>query len=603
MNQINKMKVKWKGFSDTVLRFPLSIILLLTAVISNAVAINTQEDEIYIKLFITFAIGASVYIVLQMLYERFSQKPMIRISFTVLAILIAAGYYLLIQRTEWNVEVTIRTTVIFFLLLIAFLWVPVIKSKNNFNESFMAAFKAFFISLLFTVVLFLGVCLVLGATNMLITDIAGEAYMHAANIIFVLLAPIYFLSLIPVYPGNKELEVPMLTTETELSEEEPTNREEIRIKLITPTRFLETLISYIIIPITAVFTVILILYIVINITGSFWTDNLLEPLLVSYSITVIIVYLLASTLSNAFARYFRWIFPKVLVLVVLFQTISSILRIGDLGITYGRYYVILFGVFATIAGILFYVIPSHKNGIIAPVLITLAFLSILPPVDAFTISKTNQISRLEKALIRNNMLEEDTIKANPNVSEKDREVIITSFRYLDRMDYTKDVTWLTSYHRSLNFKSVFGFSDYDQIDKNYLNIYLKREGDSSIPITGYDYLLRMNYYNQTATITGSVIEQEGKSYTIYVSNTSEDDPVLILEEKNRQELIRFNMNEIFNRYTNSSLNNTEVSTEEFTFEKDNDAATLKLIVESININEWENGKDQQADIYILVKIK
>lgn len=597
MNQIEKIKVRWKGFSDTVLRFPLSIFLLFVAVISNAIAINTQEDEIYIKLFITFAMGASIYIVLQMIYERFSLKPTVRMGFMTLAVISAAGYYLLIQKTDWKVEVSIRTIVIFFLLLIAFLWIPVIKSRNNFNESFMAAFKAFFLTLLFTGVLFLGVCLVLGTTNMLIARIAEEAYMHAANIIFVFIAPIYFLSLIPEYPGKRELET------TELPKEVPTNKEENLFKLITPAKFLETLISYIIIPITAVFTIILLLYIVMNITGSFWTDNLMEPLLVSYSITVIIVYLLASTIKNAFAKYFRMIFPKVLVLVVLFQTLSSVLRIGDVGITYGRYYAILFGVFATIAGILFCVLPTHKNGSIAPVLIILALLSIVPPVDAFQVSKVNQIGRLEKALTRNNMLSDNSIKANPDVLEKDREVIISSVQYLNRMDYTKDVIWLASYQKSLDFKTVFGFSDYDQIDSKNHYVYLQREGGVSVPISGYDHMMQMHYYNGKADIPSNTIEQDGKSYTIYVNSTTENNAVIILEETGGQELIRFEINEIFNKFSNVGQNNLEISTEEFTFVKDNERVSLKLVVENININEWESGKEQQTETYILVKIK
>ena len=59
---------------------------------------------------------------------------------------------------------------------------------------------------------------------------------------------------------------------------------------IRPSKFLEGLISYIIIPITAIFTVILLLYVIMNITGDFWKDNLMEPLLVTFSITVIVVY-------------------------------------------------------------------------------------------------------------------------------------------------------------------------------------------------------------------------------------------------------------------------------------------------------------------------
>jgi hypothetical protein len=617
MNQIDKMKLRWKGLSDTTLRFSFSILMLVAAVISNAVAINTQDDGNYIKLLITFVLGASIYIVLQLTYERFYEKPLLRICFIAVSLVCSLGYYLIIRKTNWEVDVTIRTIIIQFLLLIAFLWVPVIKSRINFNESFMAAFKAFFISSFFTGVLFLGVCLILGATDMLIADIAGEAYQHAANIIFVLLAPIYFLSLIPVYPGKRELLVELSNKPNRSDiEKEVGNLEEqvvdikladdnlsVLQKLITPTKFLETLISYVIIPITAVFTVILLLYIVLNITGSFWSDNLLEPLLVSYSITVILVYLLASTLKSVFALYFRMVFPKVLVLVVLFQTLSSILRIGELGITYGRYYVILFGIFATIAGIIFSILPVHKNGLIAPILMALTLLSVIPPVDAFTVSKANQIGRLENALESNQMLENDMIIPNTNVSKEDRNTIVASINYLNRMEYTEDVKWLSTYRKDLNFERTFGFAEYEQVDKDYLNIYLERDDSLPISVEGYDYLITMNYYNETMDLSSDSIEHGGKSYGLFFRSFNEDNSVLILNEVDGEEIIQFEMNEIFNRFANSSLDKSVISYEEAIFTKDNEAISLKLIVNTINISEWENGKDKQVNANILIKIK
>ena len=111
----------------------------------------------------------------------------------------------------------------------------------------------------------------------------------------------YFLSLIPVYPGivnqNKDQGI------TDLQEEN------INKAAYCP-KFLEVLISYILIPLIAVFTIILLIYIIQNIGGAFWKDNLLEPMLVTYSITVILVYILASEIENKFTIFFRKVFPK-----------------------------------------------------------------------------------------------------------------------------------------------------------------------------------------------------------------------------------------------------------------------------------------------------
>ena len=99
----------------------------------------------------------------------------------------------------------------------------------------------------------------------------------------------------------------------------------------TVLRFFEVLISYVIIPLIAVFTIILLIYIVQNIGGEFWTDNLLEPMIVSYSITIIVVYLLASEIENKFTVLFRRILPKILIPIVIFQVISSLLSLSKTG--------------------------------------------------------------------------------------------------------------------------------------------------------------------------------------------------------------------------------------------------------------------------------
>ena len=72
--------------------------------------------------------------------------------------------------------------------------------------------------------------------------------------------------------------------------------------------------------------------------------------------------------------------------IVIFQIISSIISLSDTGITHTRYYVILFGLFAATAGILMSFLPVRKNGVVAAMLIIFTVLSVVPPVDAFTIS-------------------------------------------------------------------------------------------------------------------------------------------------------------------------------------------------------------------------
>lgn len=593
-----KFRTKWKGLADTILRFPFSSLLFAAAVISNTFAIITKDEEEFSKRLISFLIGASISIVLQLLYERYFENKLVRYVFMAISGAFALLYGILVWNQEWKEDIAIRTAVIFFILFIAFLVVPVIKSKNNFNESFMAAFKSFFASLLFFGVLFLGVSLILAVTDQLITSVHEDAYLHAANLIFILMAPIYFLSSIPYYPGKQELKSGYFE-----AKEEMVRRREALGKQIAPSKFLETLISYIFIPITVVFTIILLLYIVLNITGDFWTNNLLEPLLVTYSITVLIVYLLASALTNKFAVYFRMIFPKVLIPVVLFQTISSFLRIEELGVTYGRYYVILFGVFATVAGILFSILPVRKNGMIAPILIGLSILSILPPVDAFTLSRANQISRLEEVLKKNDMLNGNNVIPNENVSKEDQQIIATAVNYLNRMNDTQDVQWLTSYSETSDFETTFGFPQYEGSDTIYESYYFAREINEPIPVDGYDFMVRRYLSKETVDAASTSFVKENKTYTLRFSNTDPGSQEIILEEADGNELIRFHLIDFIQQFEQKGQGKEMLSTKEMTFHQENNAVGITIIAETISIDEWSSGKQQSMDAYILIRIK
>ncbi len=603
MKGISKLKLKWKGLADTVNRFPLTIILLIAAAASNTIGIETKDNLIYTKLLMAFLVGAAVFAVLQMFYERFLENPILRLIFALISIASSVLYYFFTRNSDWKTEISIRTTVLFFLLFIAFLWIPVIRNSYNFNESFLAVFKAFFTAVLFDGVLYLGIVLIISAINLLIIKLDDHVFLHALNIIGVFIAPIYLLTMIPVYPGKRELE---MSKESITQKEEEQSSAELSMSLITkqvtPNKILVSLISYVVIPITAVFTVILLLYIIINIRGKFWTDNLMEPMLVSYSITVIIVYLLASCINHPLANYFRRIFPKVLLPLVLFQTVSSILKISEVGITYGRYYVILFGVFAAAAGVCFSFLQVSKNGLIAPILIGMAILSILPPVDAFTISKTNQIHRLESALKRNGMLSEGVIVPRADVSEKDKATMVQSVDYIVRMGYDKDLPYLSNYTVSYEFEKTFGFTKDSGEGSEYKSYYVSRNMTDPVTITGFDAMLQINIYNAAPDTVSSPFEINGTVYVIRATHLTGGSQVINLERTDGRVLLSYDLSEMFQRFSETSDKSSHPTTD-MTFTKENEEAIITLVANSISSSNWAEGSDQAADLLVFVKAK
>jgi hypothetical protein len=352
-----------------------------------------------------------------------------------------------------------------------------------------------------------------------------------------------------------------------------------------------------------VFTLILVIYIIKNINGTFWTDNLLEPMLVSYAIAVILVYILASEIENKFTVLFRKIFPKILVPIVLFQITASILNSADTGITHTRYYVILFGIYAAAAGILLSFLPIRKNGVIAALLIVFATISIVPPVDAFTISRNSQTQTLKNVLVKNDMLKDNQIKPNGSISNNDKKSITNAVYYLSSMEYTKDIKWLPKhFNADADFYRTFGFKEYQDQRMVDQSVYLNLEPSVSVSISGYDSFVQteINSFGKPGTGTNSMIDKRGQKYTLN-QDTTNGQIELNLMGANDRKLISFNTQEIFDRFSNYQSTKGQMSVKEATFTKENDQAKITIVVQSVGIDK-QSKQNNNASVFIFVQI-
>ena len=606
MNLKETFRNIYKGMGHSIGRFPLTVLFLLGIAILNSLMIENYTND-YTRLIFTLAVGAMLGIVGQMLYECFFTDNKERLIAMGGAALLTLGYYFIAGPEKmYNLPIIVKTSVVIFSLFIAFIWVPTIKNEEvPFHRSFLSAFKAFFTALVFSLVLALGISAIITAVNVLLFNVDSELYMHVMNIIGVLFAPIYFLSMTPFYPNENRQEDADIQSNT-------TNTLEHQFSV---PRFLEILISYIVIPITTIYTIILVLYFLINIRDDFWTDNLLEPLLVSYAIAVIIVYILSSNVDNRFANTFRLVFPKILVPIVLFQTIASILKISEMGITHGRYYVILFGVFATITGVIFSFNRPKNNGLMAVVLLVLATISIIPPIDAFTISKNNQIHLLEEKLKENNMIKENEVVSNEEVPAEDRIVITKLTNYLGNMGYTDDIDFLPEkYNPYEDFEKTFGFSmtysdeTYPGDEKIFESYYLVKDEKFVLPIENFDVVVHHSAYS-----SGSEEEPMNVTTDFQVNDADyhfekiEEDNMYrwLIKDNNNQELITFDISQIYDeikqRVSDEDVQrySGELILEEATVLFGNDQVQVQVLVDSLEYTE----EYMYGEFYFYIQIK
>ena len=592
------------GMSHSFIRFPITAIWLVILMVLNAIEIESEISS-YSRWVFTCLIGAMLGIVAEFVYERFFIKESHRWALATISIGLAIGYSFLLPSGNYDkIAYSIRTFVLLFALFISFIWIPSIKNRNVlFHQSFLASLKAFFVTGLFAGVLTAGVAAIIGAIGRLLFDVDENILLHILNIIWTLFAPLYFLTLLPQYvDGNTKQKgkdgavnkLPLLMGE----------RKALGNPFGIP-RFVEILLSHIVIPLTAVYTVILLAYVVMNIGGEFWTDNLLEPLLVAYAIIVIIVYLISCNIDNKITLYFRKIFPKIMLPIVLFQTISSVLKIQEMGITYGRYYVILFGAFATVAGIIFSFFPPTKNGFIAITLLTLAFISVIPPIDAFTVARNSQLNLLEETLQNNGMLQNNRILAKSDLPTEEKVLISRSLVSLYDMDEIDRVAYLPNSFEpyGLEMENTFGFP-YTYQDDHYngysgQSAYLEWQNGNVLFLGGTDYMIR-HYINEQdpESFKPIIIDTDFIKYTL-TTESSEPYYTIRLLNTEGNEVIAVDLAPLFEQAFEGLTEKAEVTQEEMTWIEENDQ--VKMTILAMSLEEYED--QMNADVYIFIDIK
>jgi len=595
--------MKWKQFfkgrmqslTTAISRFPLTVLFLLLAAIINTLNIQTENVE-YVEWMLACFMGALAAAVAQVSYEHFfREKEKMRYVLFVPAILFALLYYFMIdiESDMFSLKVVVRTVALVFALLMAFIWIPSIKSRLSFSDSFTAGFKSLFTTIMFSIVLGAGILSILSAVNVLLINLDYRLFLHASNIVASLFAPILFLSYIPVYLPQSESSTEQINQSAEVDE------------AISVPKTLEVLLTYIVIPLTMVFTIILALYILMNIGRDFWINNLLEPMLVSYAIVVILVMLFIGRLDNKMVVYFRLIFPKILFLIVLLQTVASVIQISEKGLTIGRYYVILFGVFAIVSSIIFSIWPKQKNGLVAVVLIVFSLVSITPPVDAFTVSKNGQIAFLEATLKNNEMLKGNELQPRSDLPENEQRKIVETVNDLEQNGNIKEVSFLPDgYQTSTDFESAFGFDPYNDgtIIEEYSYYYFEWTEETMVNVSDYQQMIKVQFdtLNNSSNETVQTIEIEGNTYQLETQE-AEDDLILVLKDQENGEIIQTNVTKALEEIEPSSgFNQADLTFEQAFIENENTTAIVDTLVMQLNDN---NDQGYSGELFVFVSIK
>lgn len=583
----------FQNFSQGTVRFGYAILSFLVTMVFANMAV--YQSETYEKEILTFLLLGMLYVSSQLASELFfSDNRRIKALFYVLSTLFTIGYYFYIKNNGLSeYSFMVRTGILLFIIAVSWILIPSLpKDSRSFSAHLMLYVKQFSTTFLFSLVLTLGLYAILGAFNFLITSIDYRIYSTVAVTIIFGFFPLFFLSSIPMFPTSNH------------SIEETAYLQAIRVPA-----FFKILLSYIVIPIILAYTLILILYIVQNLMGSFWSQSLLESLLVSYLIIGWLTLFLIENFDNRLVSFFKKYFAYLLLFITFLQGASSSLQVKHDGLTDTRYFVILFVIFSVFSSLI-YLFKKEKINWIPLFLIFLAFLSIVPVIDAVSLGTRSQRAQLEKNLIAAQMLKDNEILPNENLAQASKKKIIANMDYLNKVEAFEQISFLPkhfSYYN--NFKTVFGFDPYyyeqnEEENKGPKGIYVMAKQNYSLPIdiSKGQVLIPLEvsrgaFYLIEDETTFS-FNYQNKSYELLWQEKKPHQAHLILKQEN-QILGDFDLNLLNTSFEKVDLYGVplELERKDLTFEQLFDKVTMTLFLNRLYI---EPGVEIEANFYLML---
>ena len=577
------------NLKETITRFPMTIVFLasLSAVMFLIIEDYSSLDiDILSRYMFAGIFGAFFATAVRFMLERYENFKN-SFLFYGLTIILTIGYFYFMTDDKVDNKMLIHLLVISFALFAAYLYLPSSKNALNFGNVALAHFKSAFTAILYGIVLYVGIAAIIGAIDILLYDVDYKSYAHAANIIFIFFTPLYYLSLLPKFNSRDEND----DAKKEIS--------------FTYPRFLDILVSYITIPLITAFTAVLIIYFIKILATGVWPVGQVGPMVLGYSAAGYFIYILSSNLNNKFSVLYRKLFPLILIPLVVMQMVSSYIRIDAYGITESRYYVVLFGIFSIVCAFVLIFDKKKNPNTIVLLSAVFALMSIIPPVDAFTVSKNSQERRLTEILIRNKMIADGEIVKKTDISTDDMFEITNISNYMYGMGYLDDMDWFPDKYADNyygNFRNIYGFEPYydrefpGQEDTLYLNAML--DENEKINIENYDLFFKIYIHNKREPDEDiGEFSLKGKNYVIkqildekgYITITVSDDTNTLIEIPMKEFI-----DELFEK---SNAPKGLMDKETLTIEKQNDKFKVKLLISDINVDRYDPD-----DVYIYANI-
>ncbi|MCY6959945.1 DUF4153 domain-containing protein [Clostridium brassicae] len=573
-----------KGIYNSIKRFPLTIgfstmltiMLIIMSEKQNFLSNVTMNNLRRINM--TIALGIPLSLCIKLIIEKKEElKKEFKGILYILDGIILVFYYTFFLK-EFNMVSITRYMGVSLFLYISFMYILWIGNKDYYELYVIKVISKFFLTIIYSFVLFLGIsAIVFSIDKLFYIHIPGKIYYY----MFLFTALVFALSL---FLGKL-----------------PFKKDEFKVSNY-PKAF-KILILYIVIPLISVYTIILYVYFAKVVITMKWPIGIVSHLVLWYSLISVGVIFFIYPINNEsiLARSFALWFPKIILPLMAMMFCSIGIRIKAYGITEKRYFVVVLGIW--ILGIMIYFSINNKKlkNIVIPISLSIIVLnSVLGPFSSYSLSKYSQNKRLEKILLRNNMLKDKkNINSNKNVSENDKTQISMILKYFKNNHSLENVKYLPDKFNINDMKNVFGFK-FTSVGTGIGNDYIYYNSNSfqkPVNVNGYDYLFNIMSLNNETKVNDLI-------KIIYNRDTFSFE---VFYEKNKVYSKRLDeyANLVYNKYK-EQIGLDSVPSEDMTFMDENNKVKIKVIFNHIGVTKNVSSETiivKDMDFYILLKMK
>ena len=552
---MSKIKEKKKSFlpdmKKAIERFPLTVFCSAVVFILSVYLVENPElknenllNELH-KMVILLGMSIPLTLALELAREKYlSGKNRWVIRFvnaliTLIFIIFYRFYYLSGKNSSStldSLEQLMATGIIFFL---CFLLVPVIGKKDEEEKYFQSVIVDKTVTILFSVVLFLGLIAVFATIDGLsLIKLDSNIYIETWLFVVFVFSVIFFLSKLKKVDESLE------------------NYEIHKI--------FKFLIYFIVIPLITTYTGILYVYFGKMLITRSWPQGLVSHLILWYTIFSLFIMIMVTPMAkkDSVARIFKKYFPFASLPLLVLSIVSISKRISQYGVTPSRYFVVLLAmwlIFCMVSSIF-----KARLSVILISLITVVYISVFTPVNNRRITLMSQNKRFEKILVKHGLLKDGKLVKKPELAKEKKYEVTDVLNYiLGINDRRNDIENLKpfgkaggkpykdreEFEKSLGIDTTwYQYSDFVSIGDSYFVTFginenvLVSQYNGIEEVKGYDYAITNleSYF----TDNNNVKEFFGK-YPVKLSQEG----IAVYDGKieDNKELIKVNMPEIVDK--------------------------------------------------------